>query len=403
MTTNGVLCFLLFIILSNLNAFQKPTNYISVSKNLYRITMNTGNDPSPQKPKSTKFERTLNDFIGKRYGAGESFYGKAQAKLSEEEYSKTKSGQKRVYDPNAPMRDEAILLVGGLDEINQWVAFELNEKGFNVRVACSQLKQATNIFGFPGFNADIVELQGDASSEEKYAKCINGVQAIVIAVNFSPGLEKSKYEQEFITAKNIIDIAIKAQNAKVGEVKKIVLVSRMLPEILKGEPDVLTTIIQKRVDSNVYQELQSYHERLESYLRKSKFEYAIVRAPAIIKVIRPPAQFPLTLVAAQNPLVLKTQKSNNNKPNNFKKAPFPLSLISEIVDTPSIGVLDLAEVVSQSLLQDVSGMTFTVFETESAKESSASVFIAPKPEIIAGQKELEKSRVLRKVSFIFHY
>jgi hypothetical protein len=36
--------------------------------------------------KSTKFDRVVNDFVGKRYGAGAAFYGKRESDLSEEVY-----------------------------------------------------------------------------------------------------------------------------------------------------------------------------------------------------------------------------------------------------------------------------------------------------------------------------
>ena len=47
-----------------------------------------GNEDEPEKKKSTKFDRAIDDFIGKRYGAGEAFYGKRMSDLDEETYEK---------------------------------------------------------------------------------------------------------------------------------------------------------------------------------------------------------------------------------------------------------------------------------------------------------------------------
>lgn len=47
-----------------------------------------GNQDEPEKKKSTKFDRVIDDFIGKRYGAGEAFYGKRMSDLDEETYEK---------------------------------------------------------------------------------------------------------------------------------------------------------------------------------------------------------------------------------------------------------------------------------------------------------------------------
>ena len=44
-----------------------------------------------------------------------------------------------------------------MNQIGQWVAFELNEKGFQIRVACSDKQYAIKIFGLD--NVDIVELK----------------------------------------------------------------------------------------------------------------------------------------------------------------------------------------------------------------------------------------------------
>ena len=117
---------------------------------------NDDNNDQSNTKQNTMFERVIDDFIGKRYGAGEAFYGKRTSRLTEEEYAKTKGGQKRIYDKNAPMQDDAVLIVGNVKDIGQWIAFELNDKGFNIRIACTKLKDASDVLGYTTFLTQIL-------------------------------------------------------------------------------------------------------------------------------------------------------------------------------------------------------------------------------------------------------
>ena len=44
------------------------------------------------------------------------------------------------------LKKNAILVLGGMHDISQWIAFDLGEKGFNVRVAVSDRKKAIDIY-----------------------------------------------------------------------------------------------------------------------------------------------------------------------------------------------------------------------------------------------------------------
>jgi hypothetical protein len=110
-------------------------------------------------------------------------------------------GQNREKaDEELPLKDNAILLYGDLDVL-QWVAFELGEKGFDLRVACGKKLDAgklsgyfmtrqkarclhsilfcftVEVFGLPGKNVDIVEVRED-SSDDDFARAVDGAQAI---------------------------------------------------------------------------------------------------------------------------------------------------------------------------------------------------------------------------------
>ena len=83
MPSVNVYLILVFILLLDSNAFtnyriisakiirmlyRTSTNTIS-QQNSFKLSMSSQNDNEP-KPKNTKFQRTIDDFIGKRYGAG---------------------------------------------------------------------------------------------------------------------------------------------------------------------------------------------------------------------------------------------------------------------------------------------------------------------------------------------
>ena len=133
---------------------------------------NNKDDSRRQPKKSTKIDRIIDDFVGKRYGNGEFFYGKRTSDMSEEDYQELKSRtDPQLPDEDSPMAENAVLIVGGLDHVGQWVAFDLAEKGFKIRVTGENFKDAVKIFGLPGFNVDIIVLT-PSSSEERFARAI---------------------------------------------------------------------------------------------------------------------------------------------------------------------------------------------------------------------------------------
>lgn len=107
----------------------------------------------------SRFDRMIDDFVNKRYGGGEAFYGKRLSTLSEEDYQKemlkrsqsdTSVEQKSML--NKEFKNNAILVVGNpSSDVLQWSVFDLLEKGFAVRLAfldCDR-KGAVRIFGLP--------------------------------------------------------------------------------------------------------------------------------------------------------------------------------------------------------------------------------------------------------------
>lgn len=209
--------------------------------------------------------------------------------MSEEEYAELTGVNKADEIPAEKkiLKENAILIFGSLNEIGQWVAFELNEKGFQIRVACSERQDAVKIFGLD--NVDIVELKKDAT-EEQYARAVEGVQAIVFCPNFQPKIDffNSVGKAETETALSILDIAMRAKDAGVGSVKKIVSVSRNIvdnPNMPKRDGDnILNAIIIGQSDNKIYSSFRSMHSSFEDLIRQSGFEYTVVRAPSVVEV-----------------------------------------------------------------------------------------------------------------------
>ena len=95
------------------------------SRTTSSTTKRCAEDKKPAKPKKSKFDRVVDDFIGKRYGAGETFYGQRISQLTDEEYINQYEAVDEEEKVERPLRENAILLVGSLEAMGQWVAFEL--------------------------------------------------------------------------------------------------------------------------------------------------------------------------------------------------------------------------------------------------------------------------------------
>ena len=59
------------------------------------------------------------------------------------------------------------------------------------------------------------------------------------------------------------------------------------------------------------------------------------------------------------------------------------------------GILDLSEAVTQSLLQDVTGLSFSIFNTNSIDTTQ----LPQRPIILAGQREIENNRIIRQAYY----
>ncbi len=305
---------------------------------------NDGNKP-PRPAVKSKFDRVVDDFVGKRYGAGEFFYGRQTSKLSNEEYAEMYGVQSNEPE-NVPMRENAILIVGSLEAMGQWVAFELAEKGFNIRIASETKESAVNIFGQR--NVDIVQLSATAT-EGDYQSALDGVQAIVFLPMFQPSVFGSNGRSEMAVAERLLAVATTAKAAKKSDVQKVVCVSRSIPRLDTsssggGGGNIFGALFAKQADSSVFASFREAHAEFEDKIRRAGFEYVVVRAPAVVEESKEGARSELLLLDRQGSSIGSSSSTSSN----------------------SVGTLDFAEAVTSALIVDVPNVTFTVCESRSA-------------------------------------
>ena len=320
------------------------------------MSSNNDNRNSNKKVKSTKFDRIIDDFVGKKYGAGQAFYGPRTSGLSEEEYAKlrgvdvnaSKNKDDNENDDNFEFKPNSILLYGDIDSksdysIGQWIAFELLEKGFNVRIVCKNKKEGFQAFGPNGKNVDYIYL--DTNSDEKwYARAIEGVQAIIFCHSFQPTVDYGLFnifKNNMLICEKLINFASMSRKAQVGDIKKVVYLSRYLsPSYMNEYKNKYGDGKSDSIDNTKYNEFRQLHFNIEDQLRNSGIEYGIIRAPIDVDVIRDASKYNLIV--------------NSCKENSKKN--------SIVVGNKCISILDLAEASTQLLLQDVDRITVTVEE-----------------------------------------
>jgi hypothetical protein len=138
---------------------------------------------------------------------------------------------------------------------------------------------------------------------------------------------------------------MRARDAKVGTIKKIVHCSRVVPWS-NGPAFSLSN-----ADSGIFKGFRSLHEQLEESIRQSKFDYAIVRAPPLVVLSRDGSKYDLLLTNSDATL------SDDNEESR------PINELSKDTTSLRISILDLAEAVVHGLIIDsASSVTFTVCE-----------------------------------------
>lgn len=261
-------------------------------------------DDDDSKPKSTKFSRMLDDFVGKKYGAGEAFYGKRTSDLSEDqyrEYLRKTFPTRYIADDDIELKSNAILVIGDPQvELTQWIILELTDKGFKVRLICEDKKEATKVFGKHGYNIDIVTVDQDTLNSD-IDKYVNSIQAVLVTTNFLPTfniLKWTKLEQmtkdKFLWTKRILDRAKFVHELGNASIMKIVFLSRYIPgynsnssksrsnilEVLGGALEYSPSDIN--LTNQLFDAFRQCHLDFESYIKSLRLEYVIMRAPPMV-------------------------------------------------------------------------------------------------------------------------
>jgi hypothetical protein len=109
--------------------------------------------------KLCKNARLMDDFFGKRMGAGTVFYGESLSDMDDETYAKKVEGGN---DNDArleikALRKNPVLVVGATGKTGQWVVTDLLSKGFRVRAFVRNLNKAEDLFGWDGSTLDVFE------------------------------------------------------------------------------------------------------------------------------------------------------------------------------------------------------------------------------------------------------
>lgn len=322
------------------------------------------NEQAKEKKPNTKFDRVLDDFVGKRYGAGEAFYGKRKSGLSEDDFQALRlERQPKQEEIQQVLKNNAVLVIGGLNDMTQWAAFDLLEKGFNLRIGATDKAATVEALGLDGNNVDIVEMNTFAPAEDEFEYLLGGVQAMLISDSF---MGKGG-EDDCILAQRVMKF-IEAEKRRSGKdtMKKIVLVSHAGG--YKGGKNfaakLLETILNpfSNVEGGPKEQIGLRHASLESAIRNSGYDYVIVRAPPIVQTLRDCAEVDLEL----------TQEESFASPATGV--------------TGAVGLIDLAEAAVQSLIQDFSGITFAVREVQSGDGKS---FNADQPLVKSAAMEAE--------------
>ena len=196
------------------------------------------------------------------------------------------------------------------------------------------------------------------------------MQAILLCGNFDPKLPLGSFldaDRRYVeVVRKLLTVASLARQAGVGEVQKIVQVSRTLPwrdgdwqdsvgELSakkgKGRPiQAVLDAVSGSCDAPVFQEFREVHGKVEQLVRGAGFNYAIVRAPPTVRLTRAGAKYEMLLLQSPSDLSAVARAAIEGEDGDGA-----LSL--------SIGQLDLGETAVQALLSEESGgKTFTVCE-----------------------------------------
>lgn len=147
--------------------------------------------------KLSKNQRMLDDFLGKRMGQGNIFYGESLADMDDDRYAKKVEDQGKSNKDERleirPLRENPVLVVGATGGTGQWVVTDLLSKGFSVRALVRSLEKAEDLFGWDGANLDVFE--GDVRDLEALREATRGALAVIYCASSREVLGGNSPEQ----------------------------------------------------------------------------------------------------------------------------------------------------------------------------------------------------------------
>jgi len=176
--------------------------------------------------KLSKNARLMDDFFGKRMGAGTVFYGESLSDMDDETYAKKVEGGN---DNDArleikALRENPVLVVGATGKTGQWVVTDLLSKGFSVRAFVRNLNKAEDLFGWDGSNLDVFE--GNVKDLTALTEAMKGALAVIYCAGSREVIGPNAFAQvDGLGVENAVKAAQLSGAGGVPSVRKFILLS----------------------------------------------------------------------------------------------------------------------------------------------------------------------------------
>jgi uncharacterized protein YbjT (DUF2867 family) len=278
--------------------------------------------------KLSKNARLMDDFFGKRMGAGTVFYGESLSDMDDETYAKKVEGGN---DNDArleikALRENPVLVVGATGKTGQWVVTDLLSKGFSVRAFVRNLNKAEDLFGWDGSNLDVFE--GNVKDLSALTEAMKGALAVIYCAGSREVIGPNAFAQvDGLGVENAVKAAQLSGEGGVPSVRKFILLS----SIGVSKPDGYGFVGKLLGDP------LKAKARGEDAVRRGNLEsYCIVRAGGL-------------------------------RDGDGTKRAIEIGQ-GDVFGKCGVSRLDVAQMLVQALVQDVNNVTFEVKNDDSRRE-----------------------------------
>lgn len=278
--------------------------------------------------KLSKNARLMDDFFGKRMGAGTVFYGESLSDLDDEAYAKKveASNDNDARLEIKALRENPVVVVGATGKTGQWVVTDLLSKGFSVRAFVRNLDKAEDLFGWDGSNLDLFE--GNVKDLSALTEVMKGALAVIYCAGSREVIGTNTFSQvDGLGVENAVKAAQLSGEGGVPSVRKFILLS----SIGVSKPDGYGLV------SKLLGDPLKAKARGEDAVRKGNLEsYCIVRAGGL-------------------------------RDGDGTKRAIEIGQ-GDMFGKCGVSRLDVAQMLVQALVQDVNNVTFEVKNDDSRQE-----------------------------------